>query len=62
MFQQDYDLKHAAKITQNWFLKKMKVLAWTNQSPDGIPLKMYEVKLRVYQRDSRNLKELKIVC
>ena len=65
VFQHDNDPKHMVKATKEWLKNKhIKVLEWSNQSPDLNPIKNLwtELKLRVAQRQPRNLKDLEWIC
>uniref|UniRef100_A0AAY5KXN1 Sleeping Beauty transposase HTH domain-containing protein n=1 Tax=Esox lucius TaxID=8010 RepID=A0AAY5KXN1_ESOLU len=60
VFQHDNDPKHTARATKEWLRKKhLKVLEWPSQSPD---LNLWrELKIRIAQRQPRNLKDLEKV-
>uniref|UniRef100_A0AAY5KGU3 Transposase Tc1-like domain-containing protein n=1 Tax=Esox lucius TaxID=8010 RepID=A0AAY5KGU3_ESOLU len=65
VFQHDNDPKHTARATKEWLRKKhFKVLKWPSQSPDLNPVKNLwrELKVRIAQRQPRNLKDLEKVC
>ena len=62
ILQQDNDLKHTSKSTQDCLTKKKpKVLEWPNQSPDLNPIEMlwFDLKRALHARKPSNLKELR---
>uniref|UniRef100_A0A8C7SLW5 Transposase Tc1-like domain-containing protein n=1 Tax=Oncorhynchus mykiss TaxID=8022 RepID=A0A8C7SLW5_ONCMY len=65
VFQHDNNPKHTARATKEWLHKKhVKVLEWPSQSPDQNPIENIwrELKVRIIQRQPRNLKDLEKVC
>ncbi|KAK6320122.1 hypothetical protein J4Q44_G00092290 [Coregonus suidteri] len=65
VFQHDNDPKHTARATKEWLRKKhLKVQEWPSQSPDLNPIENLwrELKVRIAQRQPRNLKDLEKFC
>ncbi|KAK6318249.1 hypothetical protein J4Q44_G00115400 [Coregonus suidteri] len=65
VFQHDNNPKHTARATKEWLRKKhLKVLEWPSQSPDLNPVVNLwrELKVRIAQRQPRNLKNLEKVA
>jgi hypothetical protein len=61
VFQHDNDPKHTARATKEWLHKKhLKVLEWPSQSLASLPIENLwrELKVRIAQRQPRNLKDL----
>uniref|UniRef100_A0A4W5PP57 Tc1-like transposase DDE domain-containing protein n=1 Tax=Hucho hucho TaxID=62062 RepID=A0A4W5PP57_9TELE len=64
-FQQENDLKHTAKTTQECLRdKSLIVLEWANQSPDLNPIEHLwrDLKIAVQRRSPSNLTELERIC
>ena len=51
-------------MTQDWFLKKVKVISWPSQPPDlNLTENVWRIlKLQVEQRNPCNFKKLKVAC
>ena len=64
-FNQDNDLKHTAKTTQEWLRDKSpKVLEWPSQRPNMNPIEHLwrDLKIVVQQLSPSNLTELERIC